>query len=418
MPAPREPWPPKVRVNRAFLRIAGAIVVLFGFLVHREALYLRAGVLHVVTGQNAGKLVDLWITDDDVVTGVFESGLALTLKAWRLGDGGSPPPQHVIPLGRLLGIDDKTIDLYGPRAALQAEDQLSDRLIPYALSVDGTRIAWYWAGNLTLARLPNVTLAGAHTAQVPDRIQVLSFLGAKSLAGVVEEPQQTVARVWTLSSSGLEPVGARQVIPSEGRWSLWPRGSRLALASSPTCGFWLFDSARSPIEIKPAFAVDDGRSFALRSNGTLLVGTREGAVVLPLDNGTAAAVSPGELGTAAISAVAEYSDRIVLTAREDGGLYSIRDMRQSVRLAQTPSGVTLLATNRRHVAFATPHMLAYFKVRRWPPSLTDAGKWLLGLMFSVLGLLNFLRPVWADKREARAARRIARGSAPAPTGSG
>ena len=384
-------WSPRVRVNFVVVLLAVLISTTLCIYLSKEASFLRAGTLRVVTGQNSDKtLADLWISPAGVVTAVFEHNLSLSITSWPLEHKESPVVQ-IVPFARLLNIGDSTrIALHSPRASLWAETAAfapeSNRL-PYAVSPHEPLVAWHFAGVLTLARVQDLQspggldLARHRNVRVKYPIQALSFLGNSRLVVILADtlPRISRIRIWRTDRASLVQEGADFILPAQ-NWALVADGPTLVVGN-PAEGYWRLSLAQRHYQGYPP--IYEPTTFAATDAEEVLVGTRQGAVVALSSSSPGIAVS-GEVIPSPISALFRYDPRTVIAAGENGGLYSIRDMRQIVRLAQTPAGVRLLAVGNRQVALGTRRTLWFLELRHWPPTLTTTG----GLLWAVMAFLG------------------------------
>lgn len=91
-----------------------------------------------------------------------------------------------------------------------------------------------------------------------------------------------------------------------------------------------------------------------------------------------------------IRAIASLGKGQFLVAGEFPGLYMLPSLHLVQKIAGAPSDIRKLVANDHYVAFATARQVILMK-QVFSFRLSETGKYMLGLVFSVLGLLGFIR---------------------------
>ncbi len=339
----------------------------------------------------AEDLSEIWFSPSGRLFATFQRGRVLFLASWDpVRDSWQSRPMYVFDFSALTGVHKPEFLMNSFHGGVSGDEPIPvSRSLAYSISDDGTKIAWAWNGQLFWGSteepakfLPKVK--GQYLPSAPPIITSVSIIGSDRVAIIANG-------LWTWSPNDRK-VNYFNLNP-ELRLA-WSRGKSRIIASEADVNPIMVSWPRGKLSWQKFPGVLGGSCFATSLAGEGVAGTAEGMIIALKGLGPSAIAVLNN--NKRVRALAIYKMEWIVAGGEGPGLFlSRRGSGQVIEVLSTPERVRFLAIDSDHLAYATPHSLVVANFE-WKLGLSEGGKWLLAVMFSLIGLLSFARVIIID----------------------
>ncbi|HEV7507767.1 MAG TPA: hypothetical protein VGS07_22980 [Thermoanaerobaculia bacterium] len=330
---------------------------------------------------------DIWFTPEGALIMLEHQDMMIVVKKWQPGNFESPPSEISLSFAKQVGV--------APRHSLRV-DYVNPlvKWVPYAISIDAKKAAWWWRGSLHIQDIFASTTGGSARSDSInlgnlEPVESLSFSGASRISILYSSG---TLETWNLDTRNKERAGTA----FDGHWRTWTRGPIMALScfdnKTGDVAIVQFPSAgKLNIQIVSDFL--NGSALAVSPKGQIAVGTIDGLVVrygsttsVPLES------------SRAINSLAFYDERQVIVAGDFPGIYIVDVIAPSAPVRLTPSpGVRLIALTKDHLAYSSTGSTVIATLsqdRVSTPATGTLWKWVLG----IISILGFILAVVRDQK--------------------
>jgi hypothetical protein len=338
--------------------------------------------------------------------GAYGGGPFVDIYTWDTTYKPTNPAKVTLDFGQLTGrpvTPPRLVSVFATasRAAGPSPSTQSAPVLSYALSDDGSMIAWSWNG---------VLFAGPF--QEPNRFKV---------------PLTSSAPVVALSFFGTDVVG---VLHSGGEFRLERiSGHDPGLPGTDVLGPWRI-SGRGPYRVLSNLQAGQGilvtpdrffQSFptgpsgsfiTISEKGKLALGTNDGKIHFPRPRGLSGEVVLPEARQ--VQTIAFVDEQKLIASTVGGSLFLVVEGELPTRLTAAPRGIRLLDVKFPRVAMVTPRSIVSAELRR-RPVLDEGRRFWVAVTFYVLSLIALSRFMFGDWYKVRTLKRRLASQAAVPS---
>lgn len=342
-----------------------------------------------------GTISDLMFSPAGRLIVIVESLPGVEIYSWDPKYRPMVPPKAIINFGSLIGRPQSEFALRSPLAT-GADQRIGSRAsttptLPYAISDDGSMIAWSWNGQL---------FAGPFGQPKRFRVQLepstavvaLSFINPDLVAVIHSGGEVRLEKL----SGGVSNFPGTQL---HGDWRISGRGPFRLLSRFKAHQVVRFDSR----SFQGLPASSRGSFLVASQKGRIAIGSTDGEIFFPQPFGPALSVQLPEIGK--VQALVAYDENRLIVGQKGGGLYLVDRTRgsgeQAIPLIGYPvPDARFVAISEDRIAVVTSRSIAIGKLGVHLV-LGERQKWWLGLTFSFLSVLAFLRLIVIDAYKLR-----------------
>ena len=405
-------------VRERLFFLAGTLCLLWVFVIvscHSTSLVLAEPTI-VNAGQGAPQ--DMWFSPDGLLVAAYSRGLALTIVKYDPRTA-KPPNSQLLDfrvlrkeLGSVTGLT-TNLPLPAPGVEIVGRSNRGrgSKLI-YAISADAKTIAWAEGSTVKVRSTRDFTGTKSAQSMVTADESVFSVvLTAEGLVSVMG-PSGTL----TTYSSGTQERLPPSIKLQTGRWQLSSRGPRIAAAdfAGGQSGLVILDppamlgkESKFPAISFPGKEMAEGSQVVLADNKQLLIGGRDGLITRVAYGREGRVKTSLLLPTGGgVRAIAPLGGGDFVVGGDFSGVFLVSRFRLVQLIAAGPAGVRRIAVNGDYIALATDRELLVMR-RTFSVRLDESGKYWIGLMLSIIGVLGFYQTFLGDRgRRPRSSNRI------------
>lgn len=367
------------------------------------------------------RISDLWYSSSGrlIATVEFPSdgnvGPVVAVYSWDMDDRPTYPPREILNFGELTGEPGRPTLISPFTTASQPPEESGTEPttpgLPYAVSEDGSMVAWAWKGKLFAGPLadPDMYKLPLH---LPDPVVALSFF-EKDLIGVIHSNAEF--RFERIPTSEPDLGG----MPTKGPWRISGRGSSQVVSNLGAGDGYL---VKSDFDYK-RFPASAAGTFIIASKlGKIATGTKDGTILYMLPSGDTPQVLLPERGR--IQTLAFLDEENLIASIDGGRLYLIKNEERFTSMNPTPLNARLLAVEKSRIAMVTSSQILVGKLKNgW--NLDERLKLWIAITFYVLSFIALLRlmvgdglKVWTLRRGMAACRSSSSSSEDGDDGAG
>lgn len=272
----------------------------------------------------------------------------------------------------------------------------------YSISADAKTIAWADGSTVKVRATQDFTgRMGAQGMVTADETVFSVVLTAEGMVSVLG-PSGTL----TTYSSGTQERLLPYIKLPTGRWKLSSRGPRIAAAdfAGGKAGLVVLDppsmlgkESRSPAIIFPGEEMAEGSQVVLAASKRLLIGGRDGLITRVTYSKEGRAKASLLLPTGGgVRAIAPLGGSDFAVGGDFSGVFLVSRFQLVQSIAAGPAGVRRIAVNGDYIAIATDRELLVMK-RTLSIRLDESGKYWIGLMLSIIGVLGFYQTCLGER---------------------
>jgi hypothetical protein len=328
---------------------------------------------------------------------LFEGNSNVQIYTWDSSYRQVKPVADSIDFGKLTGNADQ-INLISPlgRRTPPSQQSSSGQAVtglPYALSEDGSMVAWCWGDTLFVGPLQNPSKFRMKL-DPPTPVVAISFFD-RNLVGVIHsEGKFFLERVPI-------PDPRHPGMPLKGPGRISGQGPFRVLSRFESGDGVLFKLVPGRFNSKRFPVSAAGTFIATSLAGTVATGTNDGMILfnhLWGDSSTSKLVLLPETGST--QTLAFVDEETLVAALDSGGLFLVEGEMRATPLPLAPQGVQLVAVDNPRITMVTSGSIIVAELKKqW--FLDDSGRLKVAITFYVLSLIALFRLIVGDRRKLR-----------------